>query len=739
MKFKNFYLITFFLLSFVLGAQNPHITEKNNVNIFNTKPIEIKDNFYFFNKPIIINNEIDKQLIQLSEGLKYKLIKFKEDKINYMHYKFILTFQNIPIEGTELNVHENIAKQSYFISGAVQNNIQCELTIKISPELAIEKAQNYANNERLNSDTSINTNSKLNARPELVIINLQNNQNKDSYKLAYRTRVYNHKKLQTIDYYIDANDASLLQERQVSRNNCNNTCQSNTANVKLYGTQTIFTKQFGSNCHFYTRNECTGTHIEILNSSNSNNLFNNNSSSWGSSNQSATSALFCMQVVNDYFRFNLLRNSFDDNFLTIKIKPNTVLVDNAGWTGSDIEIGSASAFPDELITFDVLGHEFTHGVNDFEGNLVYLGESGALDESFADIFGTMVEFYGHQTFNTGFSANYLIGSEVNTLRDMANPKTFGQPDTYVQNLWACTTCAADNGGVHTNSGVQNKWFHLLAEGGSGKNDNNLNFCVRSIGRAKAADIAYRNLTTYISSNSGYAQARSGAIQSAIDLFGAGSEEEIQCTQAWQAVGVGGAYTGPFIVLNQSISTASNVNYNCAVELINSGLTSSGIFTVTSNTEVKISTDFDVVNGANFNAYIAPAICNGVSNIYAARGSNQSTSIVDSNIQQEIVKVEGNDKNSLISKSSNTQLLSDNSIELKIQPNPSSGTFKITLSTDVQLPSSLIIINALGNEVYKLEKINSNEINIDITNVPQGLYVVKVNYQDRIISRKIIKE
>lgn len=127
--------------------------------------------------------------------------------------------------------------------------------------------------------------------------------------------------------------------------------------------------------------------------------------------------------------------------------------------------------------------------------------------------------------------------------------------------------ANDFGGVHSNSGVQNYWYYLLAEGGSGTNDNNDSYNVIGIGVDKAAKVAFRNNTTKLSSNSTFADARAGAIASAQELFGAGSLEEIAVTNAWYAVGVGAAYVGSGSacpvpnILDAKDITASSVKLN----------------------------------------------------------------------------------------------------------------------------------------------------------------------------------
>src|SRR5262249_49114357 len=125
------------------------------------------------------------------------------------------------------------------------------------------------------------------------------------------------------------------------------------------------------------------------------------------------------------------------------------------------------------------------------------------------------------------------------IRNMANPGTFGDPDTYGTGNWYTGT--GDNGGVHWNSGVQNFWFYLLSQGGTGSNDYGNAYSVTGIGMTDAAAIAFRNLTVYLGANSQYTDARFYAIVAAEDLFGACSQQVISTTNAWHAVGVGNTF------------------------------------------------------------------------------------------------------------------------------------------------------------------------------------------------------
>lgn len=200
-----------------------------------------------------------------------------------------------------------------------------------------------------------------------------------------------------------------------------------------------------------------------------------------------------------------------------------------------------------VVALDIIAHEFTHLVTAYNGNggLEYKGESGALNESFSDIFGHCVENY------VNINPNWYIGEDVmvnySNLRDMSNPSNSQgdgtQPDTYEGTYWASTTEPSetnDNGGVHKNSGVQNYWFYLLCEGGNGSNDKNNYYTVKGIGIEKAQRIAYRNLIYYLEPTANHASARTGSLLAAADLYGANSPEYKSVMNAWYAVGVGEA-------------------------------------------------------------------------------------------------------------------------------------------------------------------------------------------------------
>lgn len=201
-----------------------------------------------------------------------------------------------------------------------------------------------------------------------------------------------------------------------------------------------------------------------------------------------------------------------------------------------------------LVALDIEGHEFTHLITARNANLDYQGESGALNESFSDMMGAAIVHYA----KGAGAMDWLIGAGVPItapyMRSFSNPKgpagftdtslARPQPHTYLGQYWADTaSSAADNGGVHINSGVGNKWFYLLAHGGSGTNDNQYAYNISPIGIQKAQNIAFTTFTDYLTSTSRYHDAYTNSLQATEDLYGKNSAEYQAVKDAWKAVGI----------------------------------------------------------------------------------------------------------------------------------------------------------------------------------------------------------
>lgn len=237
----------------------------------------------------------------------------------------------------------------------------------------------------------------------------------------------------------------------------------------------------------------------------------------------AVDAHYYAGVVYDYYKAKFNRNSINGAGLAIKssvhYSRNYV---NAGWTGTQMIYGDGDGVNSVALSggLDVIAHEITHGVDQYEADLVYQNQSGALNESMSDAFGVFVEYYAQ---NSKF--DWLMGEDIWTpkvandaLRDISDPTKYGDPAH--MNNYVNTT--QDNGGVHTNSGIPNKACYLITS---------------NIGVEKAEQIYYRALTQYMTASTNFSAARACLAQAATDLYGAGSAEVTAVHNAFSSVGV----------------------------------------------------------------------------------------------------------------------------------------------------------------------------------------------------------
>ncbi|MGU3377128.1 M4 family metallopeptidase [Chryseobacterium sp. M5A1_1a] len=276
-----------------------------------------------------------------------------------------------------------------------------------------------------------------------------------------------------------------------------------------------------------------------------------------------------MKSAYDYYMTRHNRNSYDGNgspinnyynfdFGGITGGANAAALDTPLYGGIVCMLyGNGSLFSgfitimNPVVGMDIAGHEYSHLIigRNGSGGLNYNAESGAINESIADMLGTAIEFYSgsspNWTIGEGIPMpNFLNPSPSPYFRNMSNPNNVNgspQPDTYKGTYWTDTANISqdnDYGGVHTNSGVGNYWFYLLSQGGSGTNDIGNTYNVSGITIEKSEKIIYRALMNYMTPNITYLEAYNATKQAVTDLYGATSNEQLQNINAWYAVGIG---------------------------------------------------------------------------------------------------------------------------------------------------------------------------------------------------------
>ena len=198
---------------------------------------------------------------------------------------------------------------------------------------------------------------------------------------------------------------------------------------------------------------------------------------------------------------------------------------NAEWKWAEQQaiFGSGWARAD-----DIVAHEFFHGVLDHEAPLFYHYQSGAINESLADIFGELIDLSDPAGTDTPATA-WRIGEDtpIGAFRDMREPGRFGDPDRVRSPRWF--KGSGDDGGVHRNSGVGNKAASLMADGGTfGGMD------IAAIGRTRTARIFYQALTTRLTPAANYIDLADALVAACTDLAGDGDITMAHCASVRDA-------------------------------------------------------------------------------------------------------------------------------------------------------------------------------------------------------------
>jgi len=217
---------------------------------------------------------------------------------------------------------------------------------------------------------------------------------------------------------------------------------------------------------------------------------------------------------------------------------------NAFWQDSCfcMTYGDGSGNNHPLTALDVAAHEMSHGVTAATAGLNYSGESGGLNEATSDIFAAAVEFYENLPADPG---DYLVGEKIDINGDGTPLRYMDKPskDGASHDSWSSSLGSID---VHYSSGPANHFFYLLSEGSGAKTVNGVSYDsptydgrpVTGIGIQNAAAIWYRALTTYMTSTTDYAGARTATLSAAADLFGAYSPTYLSVADAWAGINVG---------------------------------------------------------------------------------------------------------------------------------------------------------------------------------------------------------
>ena len=444
------------------------------------------------------------------------------------HLRFQQIYRGIPLFGKELLVHLDGERDVYLLQGRYEPTPR---TIDTLPRIAPEAATSAAF-----KDIGLGVYQLPTSSSALVIHTSTRGAMKLAYKIVTTPRLD-----ERWIHFVDANSGAVIDRiydvqeavEPGSGTDLNGQVQSfnvwsagsgfnlidpTTPTVDVPGYDPIAAINAGnpkSDTFILTAENLDGSNLKFVTSASAN--------SWDATGVSAADNT---RKVFDYFQRTHGRNSIDGKggslLAVIHFEEK---LENAFWSSPYMVYGDGGdTFKPLAGCLDVAGHEMTHGVVENTAGLIYQNQSGALNESFADIFGAMVD-----------RADWTLGEDCTKrspfyLRNMANPALglSRQPTKMSEYRQLPQTKQGDNGGVHVNSGIPNRAAYLMAEGLA------LEGLGTSIGRGPTEQIFYRALTTYLTQSSQFLDARRATIKAAQDLF---PGNDVSVARAWDVVEV----------------------------------------------------------------------------------------------------------------------------------------------------------------------------------------------------------
>jgi Zn-dependent metalloprotease len=479
-------------------------------------------------------------LFQLPSGNEMKVTSENVDDLGITHLRFQQLYRGVEVEDAEFRVR---AKANVAISANGKLEYQFAPTTTqpaVTEERALEVLLQRIPGVRFYDEDDLveDLRREPGATPhrpkgKLVFVELPDSSER---VLAWMFRAYTSPIGASRRSYVDATSAALVKEVPLAPS-----CFAGGGNTTFRGFQPFNTSRAqipGVGDNFVLDDDCHGNSLIMLRAkqvAGTRHVFDADNN-WNDSDIAAVMSFYGLGVAYDYFALQHGRRSWTGTNRDMGII-NDPKEPNASGGGGVIFCGTGptNSPNDDYNTVDIIGHEFTHSVIENTARLSTEAakESAALNESFSDIFGSLIERWDEQNATPEWIIGDDKGCGGTTCRDLLNPKSFNHPDTYKGTFF-------QSSGIdpHVNGGVQNRWFALLTDGGKGTNTElRAPYDIQGLGVNRTARIVYRSLTLYLTADSTFVDARNGSIQATRDLFGVNSVSENQVIKAWCAVGL----------------------------------------------------------------------------------------------------------------------------------------------------------------------------------------------------------
>jgi bacillolysin len=501
--------------------------------------------------------EVKKALKIENTDQELEMIDMQTDEVGMTHIKLQQKYKNLPVYGGEVWLHTKGEKIDVLNGRNFPTPKISSITPSISEEKAIELALTDVSQKTIVQRAGITGMllGKMQNTSELIVYHKDGNFEDErlTYNLSIRPNM-----LERWTYFIDANSGEVLKK---FNNTCaldgpfNATARDLNSVSRTFGVQQVGSTYYMVDTQRPMYNKATSKlpddpigaiwTIDAKNTTSDNMSYAQNASTNNTNwTPTAVSAHYNAGLCYEYYRTKFGRNSLDGKGGSIISVINIADddgkgMDNAYWNGEFMGYGNGrDAFKPLAGALDVGGHEMTHGVVEATARLEYQNQSGALNESFADIFGAMID---RDDWTMGEDITKASAFPSGALRSLSNPNQGGrndpgyQPKTMSQYAVLANTEEQDNGGVHVNSGIPNYAFYLFASNANVTKD-------------KAEQVYYRALTKYMTRTSKFVDARLAVVRASADLYGENSAVVVAAKAAFDAVGIadpnGGTSTTP---------------------------------------------------------------------------------------------------------------------------------------------------------------------------------------------------
>src|SRR4051812_12215993 len=462
MKKTNLLLVSMSILCANTYAQSYYGTEAAQ-KVESAKWVEYQGNFKrptfvefsssSANFRLAVTNPVEAMKEALMLRAEDNLVSYKQehDDVGFTHTKYQQTYKGVPVQGGEYIAHQKEGKLDC-ISGVFMDINELSVTPSLDEAAALSKALSFVgatkykweNKEEIAHLRAAFENPDFNYDPKgKLVIYPKNNVlgEKADYRLAYKFNIYAELPVESrANIYVDAKTGEIVGREELIMT----ADVEGTAHTKYSGIQKIMVTQ-KSTSNFVLQETGRGKGICTFNANNASESnasypstdFTDTDNDWNNANgdmdEAATDAHWATEMTYDYYKNVHGRNSVDGNgFKLINYVHCGNSWFNANWNGQFMRYGDGKGMP--LTAIDIGGHEMTHGVTSNSADLVYQNESGALNESFSDIFGNMVEYNAKPT-----ASSWEMGENIGAIRDMKSPNVFKNPDTYGGTYWATGT------------------------------------------------------------------------------------------------------------------------------------------------------------------------------------------------------------------------------------------------------------------------------------------------------------